>query len=254
MTGEARYDTYTVSTTVLRAFWLAMGLGAVAVAIEVLSDDAGSAAATLGFVAAFLVIVGLLVAWAYRSATVTTPEHLTVRGLFRTRRIPWSRVQAIMIEINPGAIAEGAAPKRIAVAYDATGRRVPLPHLNEKTFARRYGSLESEVDNIRAAWLAGRGEGWTPVAHAQAKAADMARYGVNSWAVGLMWASLTLPVVAIVFVTGLIVGVDAPWPWSLMFLPEALLVVPIVVFFVAAVASLIARRRARTRATGRPSE
>src|SRR4026207_433910 len=97
--GEARYDTYTVSSAVLRAFWLAMGFGAVAVLIGVLSDDAWSAATKFWFIAGFFVIVGLLVTWAYRSATVTSPEHLTVRGLFRTRRIPWSRVQAIMIEI-----------------------------------------------------------------------------------------------------------------------------------------------------------
>jgi hypothetical protein len=247
MTGEARYDTYTVSSTVLRAFWLAMGLGTAAVLIEVSSDEAWGAAAKFWFIAAFFVIVGLLVTWAYRSATVTSPEHLTVRGLFRTRRIPWSRVQAIMIEMNPGAIAEGAAPKRIVVAYDETGRRIPLPHLNEKTFVEGYGSLESEVDSIRAAWLAGRGETWAPVAHAQARAAEMVRYGVNSWMVGLMWASLTLPVVAIVFVVGLIVGVSGPWPVSLIFQPGAFLVVPGLVFFVAAVASLISRRRARTR-------
>jgi hypothetical protein len=251
MTSEARYDTYTVSPTVLRAFWLVMGLGAAAVLIEVLSDDAWSAAAKVWFIAAFVVIVGLLATWAYRSATVTSPEFLTVRGLFRTRRIPWSHVQAIAVEINPGAIAESPAPQRIAVAYDAAGRRIPLPHLNEKTFAKRYGSLESEVDGIRAAWLAGRGEGWAPVAVAQAKAADMARYGINSWMVGLMWASLTLPVVAIVFAVGLIADVSAPWPLSLVFLPEAMLAIPAVVFFVAAVASLISRRRARTVAAAR---
>jgi len=248
MTGEARYDTYTVSSTVLRAFWLAIGLGAVAVLVEVVADDTWSAVARFGFVAGFLVIVGLLVAWAYRSATVTSPEHLTVRGLFRTRRIPWSRVQAIMIEMNPGSIAESDAPRRIVVAYDTAGRRIPLPHLNEKTFARRCGNLESEVDGIRAAWVAGRGPGWAPVAQAQAKAAEMARYGINSWMVGLMWASLTLPVVAVVFAVGLIVGASPPWPLSLIFLPEAILVVPGVVFFVAAIASLISRRRARARA------
>jgi hypothetical protein len=231
---------------VLRAFWLAMGLGAAAVLIEVMSDDAWSAAAQFWFIGGFFAVVGLLVAWAFRSATMTSPEHLTVRGLFRTRRIPWPRVQAIMIEVNPGSFAEGSAPRRIVVAYDAAGRRIPLPHLNEKTFARRYGSLESEVDGIRAAWLAARGEDWVPVAHAQARAADMARYGINSWMVGLMWASLTLPVVAIVFVVGLISGVGSPWPLSLLFRPEALLVVPAAVFFIAAVASLISRRRART--------
>ena len=246
--AEARYDTYTVSSGVLRAFWLAMGFGAVAVLIGVLSDDAWSAAAKFWFIAGFVVIVGLLVTWVYRSATLTSPEHLTVRGLFRTRRIPWSRVQAIMIEINPGSFAEADAPKRIVVAYDADGRRISLPHLSEKTLVERYGGLESEVDSIRAAWLAGRGEGWLPLADAQAKAADMARYGINSWMVGLAWASLTLLVVAIVFAVGLVVGVKAAWPLSLIFLPEAILVVPVVVFFVAAVASLISRRRARTRA------
>src|SRR5262245_49658683 len=101
MTDEARYDTYTVSSTVLWPFWLTIGLGTPVVLIAVLSDDAWSVAARFWFTAGFFAIVGLLVAWAYRSATVTSPGYLTVRGLFRTRRIPWSRVQAIMIEANP---------------------------------------------------------------------------------------------------------------------------------------------------------
>jgi Bacterial PH domain len=247
MTGQPRYDTYTVSSTVLRRFWLVMGLGTALLLCQVSADDTWGPTGKFLTIACYFVLMGLLVTWVYRSATVTSPQHLTVRGPFRTRRIPWPQVQAIMIEINPGSLGSADAPQLIAVAYDAAGRRIPLPHLNEKSFANRYGSLESEVDGIRAAWLAGRGQGWAPVAHAQARAAEIAKHGIDSWMLGLSLASLSILGVAIVFAVGLIAGVRAPWPLSLIFLPQALLVIPAVVFFVSTFASMISRRRARTR-------
>lgn len=254
MTGEARYDTYTVSSNVLRAVWVVIGLGAAGLLLDVTTEDGWSPAEKAWLLLGLTVIVGLLVVWVHRVATVTTPEHVAVRGLFRTRRIPWSRVQAIAIELNPGRIAESGAPNRIVVVYDDAGRRITLPHLNEKRFERRYGNLESEVDGIRAAWLAGRGEAWAPVAHVQARAAEVARRGLSPWLVGLIWAFMALPIVTVLALVTIVAELALPWPMALLAEPEAILVVPTVVYLVAAVTTLIARRWARGAAVGPPQQ
>jgi hypothetical protein len=232
---------------VLRAFWIAMALGTAGLLLQIVNDG-WDGTTKFWVIAAFFGILAVLVVWVYRSATVTTPRYLAIQGLLRTRRILWADVQAISIESNPGSFAQSNAPKQIVAVYDGTGKRRPLPHLNEKTFEKRYGSLESEVDAIRAAWLRHRGDGWTPVAAAQVKAQEIAHYGVNSWTVGLGWGSLSILVALVFFLVGLFGDVTAPWPLSLLFAPEGLLVLPVVTFFVVSIASLVLRRRARAQA------
>ncbi len=79
----------------------------------------------------------------------------------------------------------------------------------------------------------------------QRKADDRVRYRFTWWAVGLFVAMLAMPVAVVVFAVGLFTHAYArPAPLSWPFHPASILVLPAVVFPIAAVASRLARNRA----------
>ncbi|CAM5627295.1 PH domain-containing protein OS=Streptomyces rochei OX=1928 GN=G3I25_11055 PE=4 SV=1 [Streptomyces rochei] len=116
-------------------------------------------------VIAVLLLLSVWVAAAIRRAvTVVHEDHILIRTAFATRRVPWEDVQDIRIERVPGA-AEHGLPARVVALYDRDGRRLWLPHLNE----REVRPLEAELGFLRDLWVGRRGAGWAPVAEVTAK-------------------------------------------------------------------------------------
>jgi hypothetical protein len=105
------------------------------------------------------------------TATISDAQSLTVRGPFRSHATAWQDVQGIEIEVNPGAEAQGA-PGWVVVLYDASGRRLTLPHLND----RETADLAGEVAALREVWELRRGDGWAPVPKAADKIARTRRH------------------------------------------------------------------------------
>jgi hypothetical protein len=243
--GE-HYREYRVSDSTFGWILLFSALGALAVLVEVGTDDAWSGAARFWLIVAGLAAIVLLPVYARVSATVTGADGVAIRGLLRTRRFGWPDIQDIRIEVNPAALAGYNAPRHIAVLYTTGGRRVPLPHVNERNLDRFQPSLTAEVEAIRATWLDRRGPQWAPVPSVRRMVEDRVRYQVSSWTVGAFAAMLAVPVAAVIVVVGLFTGApDLPEPLSWPFQPESMLVLPAVVFPIATVTSKLARRRAR---------
>jgi hypothetical protein len=92
MADDVRYSTYRVSENVLRAFWIAIALGTAGLLLQILNDDGWDGTTKFWIIVAFFGILAVLVAWMYRSATVTSPRYVAIRGLVRTRQIPWADV------------------------------------------------------------------------------------------------------------------------------------------------------------------
>lgn len=91
-----------------------------------------------------------------RAATLTGPDGITARSAFGTRRMAWPDIQAIEIQSNPSAIADGGVIAEYVVLYDSGGRRVLLPHLNSKVVL----ALHEDVASLRALWERRRGADW----------------------------------------------------------------------------------------------
>jgi hypothetical protein len=240
------YEQYGVADSTFRLIMLLSGVGALALLVTVVTDTAMPGPTKVVVLVAGLPAIFAMPVWARVAETVITPEGVVVRGFRRTRTFAWPDIQDIRIEDNPGGYVDDRGPRHIAVLYDGTGRRVPLPHVNEKNLDRRQLALATEVDAMRTAWQRGRGAGWAPVPLVQRKVAERARYGFTPWAVGAFAAFLAIPVTTVIFVVGLFTHAgDLPSPWSWPFQPAAIMVVPAIVFPAVAVASVLARRRAR---------
>jgi hypothetical protein len=237
---------YRVSATTFGRLMSAMLLGALTIVVTVLSDGDLPGSYKIGILIAGLGGVGAVVAWARVARTSTDVDGVTVRGLLRTRTYAWPDIQAIQIEQNPGGYADDRGPRQIGVLYDGTGRRIPLPQVNEKNLERLGLALGAEIAAMRAAWVQGRGPGWAPVPAVQRKIEERVRYGFTSLAMGVFIAMLATPVAVVLFAVGLFTHADTlPAPLSWLFHPASILVLPAAVFPLAAVVSKLTRRHAR---------
>jgi hypothetical protein len=240
------YEQYGVADATFRLIMLLSAFGALALLVAVVTDTAMPGPTKIVVLVAGLPAVFAMPVWARVAETVTTPEGVVVRGFRRTRTFAWSDIQDIRIEHNPGGYLDDRGPRHIAVLYDGTGHRVPLPHVNEKNLDRLRLAFATEVEAMRTAWQQGRGADWAPVPLVQRKVAERVRYQFTSLAVGLFAAFLAAPVVTLIFVVGLFAHAsELPSPWSWPFQPAAIMVVPAIVFPTVAIASKLARRRAR---------
>lgn len=232
---------YRVSPKVIAAAIAAAAFGLIGLIRKVAGDETLGAAGKTWFIGGTTVLIGLLLLWVSRFATTVTGDHITARGA-KTRRIPWSDIQDIRIEVNPGSLMKSGAPKQHVIVYRTSGARVILPYLNQKNLDSRKLVLETEVAALRATWQERRGPQWRPVPQVQQAAATMARYGVSSWVVGLPWAMITLAVAVVAVVALLLTDAlgDAAGP-VMVFL---MVIAPIAVYFAVCIGSIVARRRA----------
>lgn len=81
--------------------------------------------------------------------TGTSAKYLTVRGLFRTRRTPWSNIQSI-------DVVRDRRGQDWVVVRDQDGRKTTLPYLTTSTVPK----VEEEASKLRALWVEFRGEDW----------------------------------------------------------------------------------------------
>jgi hypothetical protein len=92
-------------------------------------------------------IAVLIVASLIRVRTIVDDDGVTVRGLIRTRRIPWLDVREFRVQrLTIGLNNVGGAGDGVFV-YDDDGRRIQLPPLNEGVFGGANG-LRREVDTL----------------------------------------------------------------------------------------------------------
>lgn len=99
-----------------------------------------------------------------RAVTIVHEDHVLIRTAFATRRVAWADVQGIRIERVPGAAQHGL-PARVVALCDRDGRRLWLPHLND----REVRALDAELGVLRDIWVGQRGESWAPVGQVTAK-------------------------------------------------------------------------------------
>lgn len=214
MEHPPRYAEYRVSRSL---FWVVAGtaiLGLAAVLIPVAGEPV-VVVPVVAVMAVFLVRVWSL-------ATVTTPDHLVLRGLLRTRTIPWRDVQELRVESNPGAAFSRRAPGQVAVFYDRSGRSVTLANLNDSNLGGGGAQLFAEVEKIRRIWVQQRGADWVPAAAAQRKVAQQDRYGASPAFVGLRAAFIAIPVTIVLALVGLFTSADdVGSPLSWLFLPPS---------------------------------
>ncbi|MEJ2853204.1 MULTISPECIES: hypothetical protein [unclassified Saccharothrix] len=156
--------------------WLWAGLaaplaGAGFLVVRLALDDEVPTAVPVAIGVAFAALVVFVVRLTKVTATISDRTGLTAKGAFRGHATAWSDVQGIEVEVNPGAGARGA-PGRIAVLYDASGRRRVLPHLND----RNTPDLDGEVADLHETWTLHRGEDWAPVPDVAQKIARVRRH------------------------------------------------------------------------------
>ncbi|MFE7503772.1 PH domain-containing protein [Promicromonospora sp. NPDC057488] len=133
-------------------------VGAVALVWDIASDDKAPSWVALLVGLFFVLFFGLVIRVIVSTATVADEDHLTVRGVFRSRSVPWREVQAVELEPNPAAAAVKNQPTVQAVMYDATSKRIVLPYLNDRGTA----DVEWAVADLQEAWRARRGQVWEP--------------------------------------------------------------------------------------------
>jgi hypothetical protein len=155
-------------TVIGMAAAVVVALGAVAAdALNRQDVDARTVQIALGL---YAVLIGLVIFRFARLATIASPEGLAARGFLWTRRVPWSRVQAIVIETTI-SIREQEEHEH-AVAYLDNRRRLALPGVDD----RNIEALPGAVDAMRQQWTAGRGSAWQPIESIQRVAAHRARH------------------------------------------------------------------------------
>jgi hypothetical protein len=115
--------------------------------------------------------------------------------------LPWSDVQGIEIQMTPSAGTRGA-PQTLVVVYDATGRRLILPHLHD----RNRLNVPQEVATLRSLWTLGRGEDWTANTEVAAKIAYTRKHPVPLALMGLLGAIAAFLLAIVIFVVVLIAG------------------------------------------------
>ncbi|MBL7493382.1 hypothetical protein I6A60_36770 [Frankia sp. AgB1.9] len=237
---------------VLRRFFVLLVLAEaapVAGVLGALADWEGHLAIrwSCGLVLAALAFLGL---WAMLSCTAIVHDHVEVRILWRVRRIPWSRIQAIRVESDPGREALGSGPTESVVVYDESGRRINLPFFDNMNLHYRGLSLAHEVAGVRRAWQERRGADWVRLPEVSARIADREQHGDParaSFAAASLGAMLGLGL----FLIGLFTGaIDEPPPLGWVLGWQALLAVPVTL--TVAVTVVGGRRRRRRLAAAMP--
>ena len=238
------FRTYRVSTTWSRAMCSLSAVGLVLLLAGTAALPVSAPLTALIAVAA-VALAGLGPAYVVRSATVTGPCCLTIRGLWRARRFAWQDIQGIRIEAGPRVRGSRPAPRAVAVVYDRQGRRRTLPHLNRAALTGRGLSLQTEVAHLRDLWQQFRGEHWAPAVTAGID--GRARHVTPSWTFGFLWAIAATIAAATLAIVGVATGaagsLSAPVSW--LFAPGVILVLPVVVFLACTAGSVLARRRRR---------
>jgi hypothetical protein len=245
---------YRQSRTMVKSIGVAVLVAVLLGAVEILTGDF-SAPAAAGVIGSIVVLAAVLMLRFMRLATVVNASGIAVKGFVATRRVPWSRIQAITVELNPSHFTESRHPRQIAVAYRDTGRRLHLRGIDDKNLAASNLQLSTVVESLRQRWIAGRGEGWRPVAAVQAKAAELSRFLVSAAVIGLLWFMSTIGIMAVLATAlvlikgelGLPVFVDSGSGLFLPVLLGLLFGVPIVAGVAGGLHSAAQRRRARTR-------
>jgi hypothetical protein len=232
---------YGTPRAVAVAIVCSVGLLECSVVLAIAANESIAWAVKTSLMAGVSVPIVLLAVFGVRAATIISDQGITVRGL-RTRPISWPDIQEIQIEPNPIPRLQRGLPTQRVVVYGASGRRIVLPHMNERTFGDVLLGLEATVEYIDATWRQRRGPQWTPISEAQDAAAEARIYGVSSWWVGAHWAiGLESFLVATLFVL-IIAGAMQQVSGALVL--AILIGVPAVAFFTAAIVSKARRRRA----------
>ncbi|WP_395571919.1 PH domain-containing protein [Streptomyces sp. BK79] len=136
----------------------------IAVALSVVLDIEAPLWLTVLVIAVLTLLAVWTTAAVRRAVTIVHQDHLLIRTAFATRRVAWKDVQGIRIERVPGA-AQHNLPQRVVALYDRDGRRLWLPHLNE----REVRLLDAELGALREIWMRQRGPSWAPVPEVTAR-------------------------------------------------------------------------------------
>jgi hypothetical protein len=236
-----QYQEFRVADETFGWILVLMALGAVALLIKVGTDEAPGVVKVVAIVPG-LAAFAVLPVWAWLSRTVKGPDGIVVRGLFRTKSFAWPDIQDIRSEASPAALFGHDGPRHIVILYDGAGRRVALPHVNEKNLGFTFAT---EVEAMRVVWQQRRGPQWVPVPRAQRTIDQYRRYTFSSSTVGLIAGSLSVGLAVMLVLIGLFTGAsELPAPLSWPFAPAVIWVLPIVVSVGAIVFSKLARRRA----------
>jgi len=215
----------------------------VALVVDLALDDEVPAAVAIAVGAVFAALLLWVVLSVTGAATIVDATQVTIRGAFGSHATAWPDVQGIEIELNPAAVRRGL-PERIVVLYDSSGRRLVLPHLNDRAVA----DLEGEVEDLRAAWMLRRGEDWAPVGKAADKIARARAYPrpLAHIAVGAMLCAMMAGTVlfCVILVTGLYDVISENPVTETLFHPAAVIgVMPLLVYIGTLVIGGIRRRR-----------
>ncbi|MFB4318396.1 hypothetical protein [Actinomadura sp. 21ATH] len=221
--------------------WVALAspfLGGVVLVVGIALEDGVPIIVPLAVGAALAALFLFVVRLVTVTATISDRTHLTVRGPFRDRATAWPDVQGIEIEEN-----QGEAPGKVAVLYDAAGRRRTLPHLND----RGTVDLPREVAALREVWALHRGEDWAPVPKVADAIARTRRHPtplVHIAFKAMMGAAMAGTVLFLIaLATGMYAKNDAHAFVAMMAHPLALLMVLPLAAFIGAFAIGTLRRR-----------
>jgi hypothetical protein len=107
-------------------------------------------------------VLGWVVTYEVRGRTVVGEDGIAVRGALRVRRWAWRDIHSIEVE-ELRDVRSAHHARIFLMLYDATGRCVRLPHVNDL-----WVDVYAEAAAIRAVWRAHRGTDALPTADAQA--------------------------------------------------------------------------------------
>jgi len=247
MAGPLRFYSYRISARRSRQAGIAVAIALTGILIKVAAAHTLSAQVKGLLVVAGAAALGLVLAWSRRSATITSRDGIAVQGLLRAKRLAWRDIQDIRVEVNYASAFKRSAPKETVIVYDRQGKRTGLPHLDQVTLADRGLALEAEVEHLRGVWQQLRGEDWVAAPDAIRKSADRARFANDTWAFGCLGAVAAGLFATVLMVIGLASGADsrlgAPWSW--VFSPSLVLILPVAAFGVITVTAVVKRIRQR---------
>jgi hypothetical protein len=187
-------------------------------------------------------VVATLLVRARFLATIGDSRGLVLRGWLRSRRIPWADVHELRSESYPASGLADHTPQYVGVVYLRTGRRLTLPHVNDRNLSEVGLSLTTEIERLQKLWEAGRGTDWHPASAAARRAAVNAKYPLSPVMVGLRAALVSMPLVIIVLLVPILADVALAAPLDLFIGPIGAFTLPIAVGVVAGVMTAARRR------------